>query len=372
MATTDIPQPPGEMIRRLLKLRGWTQEELALITGRSLKAINDVVRGRSGISTEMATCLAAAFGNTPTEWLIAETNYRLSLLEPDTRDIERRARLFSRGPIPEMQRRGWIRNTDDIEELQNEISLFFGKTQVFPIAARRTLTQSTLTRPETAWCFRARQMGATLLLKAPYNEKRITGLRNRLRELAAHPKGAKHLFPLLLEHGIRLVIIEPLAGVKIDGAAFWDEMGPIMALSLRQDRIDGLWFTVMHELSHIAHADPNTVDSELIDAEEGALVSLAPSEIEERADREAATSLIATEEINSFIDRVGPFYSKDRIVQFANRIRVHPGIIIGQLQHRKQIGYFAQREHLVKVRSIVVSTALTDGWGHVISPLVRS
>ena len=39
-------------------------------------------------------------------------------------------------------------------------------------------------------------------------------------------------------------------------------------------------------------------------------------------------------------------------------------IIVGQLQHRGEISYRANREMLPKVRDAVVSTALTDGWGH--------
>ena len=107
----------------------------------------------------------------------------------------------------------------------------------------------------------------------------------------------------------------------------------------------------------------------MVDAEEGILVRLAKDDIEDRADREAASSLIPTEEIESFIGRVGPLYSTDRVVEFANRIRIHPGIIVGQLQYRGEIGYRAMREHLAKIRDIVISTALTDGWGQTISPL---
>jgi HTH-type transcriptional regulator/antitoxin HigA len=84
---------------------------------------------------------------------------------------------------------------------------------------------------------------------------------------------------------------------------------------------------------------------------------------ETRADREAANMLIPRAQLDSFIARVGPLYSKDRINRFANRIGIHPGIIVGQLQYRKEIPYSANREMLVPVREIVIGEALTDGWG---------
>ena len=49
---------------------------------------------------------------------------------------------------------------------------------------------------------------------------------------------------------------------------------------------------------------------------------------------------------------------------------MHPGVIVGQLQYLGEIGYSSNREMLVKIRDIITSTALTDGWGQSISPNV--
>ena len=78
--------------------------------------------------------------------------------------------------------------------------------------------------------------------------------------------------------------------------------------------------------------------------------------------------LFPSDALRSFILRVGPIYSKERINQFANRVKIHPGVIVGQLQKRKEISYAANREMLVKVREYVTSTAVTDGWG---TPLIQ-
>src|SRR5262249_59975483 len=90
------------------------------------------------------------------------------------------------------------------------------------------------------------------------------------------------------------------------------------------------------------------------------------SPIEQRANAEAANTLIPTSEMDSFIKRVGPLYSKERINQLANRLKIHPGIIVGQLQHRHEIGPAANREMLVKIRHFVTPVAVTDGWGNTI------
>lgn len=193
--------------------------------------------------------------------------------------------------------------------------------------------------------------------------------KSALRRLATHPKETRHVAKLLAEYGIRFMVIEPLPGAKIDGAALWDDIGPIIALSIRHDRIDGFWFTLMHEFEHIKNEDPISVDSELVDGTRGVRVSLTNDVAEDRANSGAASSLIATSEMDSFIRRVGPLYSRDRVIQFANRLKIHPGIIVGQLQNRKELGYSALRDFLVKTRDSVTSTALTDGWGHSITPI---
>ena len=318
----------------------------------------------------MAITLSAAFGNTAEEWMNWDASYRLFLARKDTSSVERTALLHSLAPISHMQRRGWIGKTSSPAELEAELERFFGCPLdgeiALTVAARRTIALPKLTTSERAWCFRAKQLAQGLLAN-PFSPERLGAAQSALRRLAAHPKEARHLPRILAEYGIRFVVIEPLPDAKIDGAAFWDDIGPVIAVSIRYDRIDGFWFTLMHEFSHIRTGDPLSVDTGLVDATKGITVTLTDDDAEARANAEAASSLVPSAELESFIRRVGPLYPRARIVQFANRIKIHPGIIVGQLQHRKELGYMAMRDFLVKVREIVVSTALTDGWGQAIS-----
>ena len=166
--------------------------------------------------------------------------------------------------------------------------------------------------------------------------------------------------------GIRFVVVEPLPHTKIDGVAFWlDPSSPVIALSIRFDRIDSFWHTLGHELSHIRHRDDPTVDTDIVG--ESRPFPAEQTAIERRADAEACAMWIDAEELQSFILRVGPLYSRARINQFANRLVVHPGIIVGHLQFRGELGYQALRDTLVKVRDAVTSEAATDGWGFVLA-----
>jgi HTH-type transcriptional regulator/antitoxin HigA len=167
----------------------------------------------------------------------------------------------------------------------------------------------------------------------------------------------------LSELGVRLVLVEKLKGMKLDGATFWlDKSSPVVAISMRYDRIDHLWFVLGHELGHVLYGDGQSfVDDELVgeDVAESEL-----SEAERIADQFASELLIPKSELDDFIGRVKPLYARKRIIDFANRIGVHPGIVVGQLQHRKEIGFWHSRPLLPKVAESLASAAMSDGWGH--------
>jgi HTH-type transcriptional regulator/antitoxin HigA len=363
------PQHAGDYLRELLAERNWTQEELAAITGRSRQQIIDIVARRRGITPEMAVALGAAFGQTPGYWLAMDTAYRLSTVSEPKDAIMERARLFELAPIKDMQKRGWLPSKAAIDELPVHLKAFFETDSLdgpigFPLVTRKTDPLANLTPAQRAWGFRARQLVKGLPVAHAYDEGRIELAKGKLRKLAAYKNEAVHVAEVLSDFGIRFVVVEPLPGAKIDGAAFWLEDGPAIAISLRYDRHDYFWFTLMHEFMHIVHRDPLSIDQDL--GIEDKAPTLIKDEIERRADESAASFLVPVDELESFIRRTGPLYSQKKIVQFSHSVKMHPGIVVGQLQNRGEIGWGSQRELLIKIRDIVTETAITDGWGQTI------
>lgn len=361
----NSPIPPGDHLRELLAERQWTQDELAVITGRSRQQINDIIAGRRGITPEMAVALAAAFNNTPGYWLNLEASYRLAAVDEPRDAIVERARLFDLAPIKDMQKRGWLPATKDMSLMPDALMRFFEVDNLtdpigFPVATRRA-SLSNLSPSQRAWCFRARQL-ARDVIAAPWDQKYADELKAKLRKLAAYRSEASHVADVLVGFGIRFVIVEPLPGSRIDGAAFWlDSASPAIALSIRHDRHDYFWFTLMHEVAHVIHGDALSIDDDL--GRDDHTPTLIKDDIERRADENAAAWLVPPADLDSFIRRVAPLYSKQRIIQFAHSIKMHPGIIVGQLQNRGEVGWDAHRTALVKIRDLVTETALTDGWG---------
>jgi HTH-type transcriptional regulator/antitoxin HigA len=184
-----------------------------------------------------------------------------------------------------------------------------------------------------------------------------------------NPEDTTHVARVLAEGGVRFLIVEALPHTKIDGACFWlDKFSPVIVLTMRYDRIDNFWHVLGHECGHVKNE--HGLNGDILDINlvgDDRVPYAAKSENEQIADRFAEEFLIKQSEIEDFVGRLRPAFSKERIRGFALKMNVHPGIVLGQLQFREEVGYFHSREMLVKVRNIVTKTALTDGFGQMIS-----
>ena len=359
-----VDVPPGDYILEELEARGWTQRDLAGILDRPPSVINQIIKGRTGITPETAFDLAEAFGTSPQLWLNLETSYRLAKAEAPT-GVRERAQLYELAPISEMQKRGWIKKAKRPAEIESELCRFFGVDSIEDIKAVSACARASaddggeLTPEQSAWCQRARHMAQSVRAARHTKAAFERGLYD-LRSLMAHAEGVREVPRVLSEMGVRFVVVEHLARTKIDGAALWLDSGkPVVAVSMRYGRIDYFWFTLGHELDHIRRKDRRAIDEDILS---GGVIG----EVEQRANRASAAMAIDQDMLQRFIDRKRPYFSKTQIIQFAHRAQVHPGIVAGQLQFRKEIKYTANREMLSDVRQMIVEAALTDGWGTVV------
>lgn len=69
---------PGAVLLDELEERGLTQSALAVHIGVLPKTINEICRGKRGISAEMAAKLSIALGASPEFWLSLQKNWELS------------------------------------------------------------------------------------------------------------------------------------------------------------------------------------------------------------------------------------------------------------------------------------------------------
>jgi len=365
--TTRVPAEtfaPGVYLSDELDARGWTQVEFADIIDRPASVVNQIVKGKRAVTAEIAKELAAALGTSAEMWLNLEAAYRLYKSEPAPRRISRMARLRDRCPLREMANRGWISQSSNIDVLEAEVLRFFDIQSLddrptLPYAAKQTSYEDETTATQEAWLVRVKHLARTLTA-APYSNHKLGAALEELEDLLRSPDDAHRVPQILAAAGVRFVVVEKLPGLRIDGVCFWPEKNkPVIGMSLKEDRIDNFWFVLRHEIEHVLNGDGKEVV--MIDVDIDRAGENLP-EHERKANDAAANFCVPKLRMEDFMTREGPLYTDEKIRGFAHTIGRHTGLVAGQL--RKRLGQWNKYvRHLAKIRHVVVSTALVDGFG---------
>ncbi|MYK32455.1 MAG: HigA family addiction module antidote protein [Boseongicola sp. SB0670_bin_30] len=361
----DIPHP-GEFVAEELEARGGLQRDLAYILGVSEQTVNTIISGKRGISPDMANALGDAFNVSPEFFAGLQKAYEMSkACQPDPA-VAKRAWFQSHYPIREMIKRRWLVDTD-VSMLEAQLTRLFQTDDIKSIlhpayAAKKTTYDEAVSSTQLAWFFRVHQIASEMVVRR-YSQK---SLEQAVAEMQSHlldPEDVRHVPRMLADCGVRFVIVETLPGAKIDGVCFWINDDPVIGMTMRFDRIDNFWFVLRHEIEHVLNGDGRqepTIDVDLAGEAEDANDRL--SEEERRANAAAADFCVPSAEMNSFYARKAPYISERDAVGFARRVQRHPGIVVGQLQHRLQRHDYLTRLK-VKVRRFVAPSAVVDGWG---------
>lgn len=366
---------PGQLLVDLLKSRGWTRRSLAIVLAMDETGVSKMVADKRHIDGSLALMLEEVFGVPANVFLTLQSELDLNrarlVANPDPGRAAR-ALLYADLPINEMIRRGWIaaESVKDTKTVEKELVRFFGvervdDIEILPHAAKKSTANTDATPAQIAWLYRVKQIASEMLACA-FSPDAVRFALSRLRTLMSTQDGVANVPRVMAECGIRFVLVEALTGSKIDGVCFWlDDKSPVVGMSLRFDRIDNFWFVLRHELEHVLQCHGKSgamLDAELEKERAGTGPDVAE---EERVANEAAQSFcVPADSLDAFVARKAPFFSERDLIGFARILKVHPGVVAGQLQ-RKTKRYDRFRDHLVNVREIIAPNAIKDGWGDV-------
>lgn len=366
---------PGQLIEALLTERGWSNRVLALVLDVDETGVSKLIADKRSVTPEIAISLEDVFGIEAHKFLDLQQSYDLAKARLVARPNPKRAtraHLFSGLPVAEMIKRRWLDAEDirDMPSVEKSLAKFFGvdavdQIEIMPHAAKRTAVSSDATPVQLAWLYRVKQIAREMLV-GKFSQASALRAVELLRPLTAAAEEARKAPRILAECGIRFVIVESLPSAKIDGVCFWlNEVSPVIGMSLRFDRIDNFWFVLRHELAHVIHEHGKsmiTIDAELEGTRAGTGDGVA--EEERIANREAAEFCVPQKTMDSFIARKSPVFAERDILGLAATLKVHPGLVAGQLRNRTG-RYDRFTSHLAKIRSIVIPGAMVDGWGDV-------
>jgi HTH-type transcriptional regulator / antitoxin HigA len=242
---------------------------------------------------------------------------------------------WSRFPLKEMLKRKWF-SLAPKQTLVDAAKAFFleGAGPQFASALHRKKVRSGNAPNEYAllgWqarvLSRARQLSAENKLGSFVLDDTWLGQLVELTKLDDGPFKAREL---LATRGIALVIERHLPGTYLDGAAMLSDNGvPVVALTLRYDRLDNFWFVLFHELGHVFLHLFDGLKFDFFDEEDGS----TSDELEKRADTFALDKLIPPSVWEQCLSRFA--LSNEAVRNDAERLGIHPSIIAGRIRKER-------------------------------------
>lgn len=259
-------------------------------------------------------------------------------------------------PFKQMFQRGWFGNfvgtlNDAIKDSENLIAGLFeyaGIDKVQYGLNRRTVRSNSQFNEFAlnAWYARVLVKAKEQRIDIPFDKNFLTveWIRS-LAQLSANEDGLKRVPKYLRDVGIRFIIEPALEGTLLDGAALLVEKDfPVIALTLRYDRLDNFWFVLFHEIAHIIlhlSDDLDAIFDDLDSKVEG---------FEKEADEFALDSLIPKEIWRTSLVRFRA--SEKTISNQAKVLGINSALVAGRI--RRETGQYNQFNELIgqnKVRS---------------------
>ena len=332
----DYLVPPGEILEEYLEGFGMTQTELADRTGLTKKTINEIIKGKSPITSETALKLERSLGRPAHFWNNLERQFqedRSRLAEK--KRLEKQLDWLKRVPVGQLTKLGWLPKQNDKVAQLTEVLRFFGVAspeqwatvwREHQVAYRQTKRFEACAESVSAW-LRKGEIEARQIRCKPFKKKDFFKALNGIRDLTME---APEVFqPQLVEicaaAGVAVVFVPELPKTGVYGATRWIGNKALIQLSLRYKSNDHLWFTFFHEAGHIIKHGRKEIFIE---------GNGLDNEKEEEANAFARDRLIPPEALRKFLQSWDG-RSLAPIETFAQKIKIAPGIVVGRLQHDK-------------------------------------
>jgi HTH-type transcriptional regulator/antitoxin HigA len=323
----ELPTPI-EAIKFRMEQMGLEQRDLIPYLGTRAR-VSEVLSGKRPLTLTMMRALNRGLG-IPAAVLL---NEQAPAAPPDAEQN------WERFPIKAMAKLGWIKTSKRIlqhraRELMEEFAAPIGEAEVASHALfRRTQTLRSARSMDLyavqAWCMRVRLRALESPHSGTFSASSVdSDTLGRIAQLSVLPDGPLRAQRAIEELGIHFIVERHLPKTHLDGAALLAEGGaPILALTLRHDRLDSFWFCLFHELIHISRHLGAARRACIDDME-------TPSEglqIEKEADHVAREALVPSKDLRR--SRAYTVRSIPAALELASQLHIHPAIVAGRVRY---------------------------------------
>lgn len=362
----DIVTAPklSQFIDEQLDKNGWSLLDLCTMLGGIPKSIGSKIKtGKQAPSFIQMAVLAEIFEVSIQDIAVMrmaeETdNSKIPVIDDEQRKV---IRTFKKVPVNELMRHGWasVQNRNNLSEMNRVMEPYVNDIAHSQILAHKTHAEDTkLTYLQTAWVLRSRQLATEFKVEREFDHAFLSDCITELKELMLSGENIKTVPKILAKYGIRLVLVE-CKNSKIDAACTWlDEKRPVIAMTLRFDRIDNFWFVLRHEIAHIeqGYSALTTVDYDMGSGNQ-------TKELEIEANGKAQEFCAPSHLVDKFIQQANGRLSETSVESFARQNGILPAVLAGQIRH-KLSKYNILAKLITSFRKeLIDNTPVVDGWG---------
>lgn len=314
-AFEKLPAPtPIEAIRFRMEQLGLAQKDLARYVGSASRA-SEVLSGKRHLTLPMIRALSNGLG-IPASLLISEQQEE-KIAEPEL--------AWEKFPTAEMVHRHWMpapRSGTDV------IRSFILPVLPYAAAFRRTSHLRGIRNVDSyallAWLARIWHEADRRSPRPLRDGTSTSDLVRDVIRLSWSERGPLLAIEFLEKHGIPVIVEPALPRTFLDGVTLFRPEGPVIGLTLRFDRLDNFWYTLVHELAHVTLHEGQAVL--FIDD----LEASGADEFEDEADSFATEALIPTEVWQE--SPASRLRSKQAVEHLARQLRISPAIVAGRVR----------------------------------------
>jgi HTH-type transcriptional regulator / antitoxin HigA len=315
---------PIDAIRFRMEEKGLRQKDLAPFLG-GRNRVSEVLAGKRPLTVSAIRALSDAL-HIPTDLLIREPDAVYGD-EDEADDVS----------LPLLAKSGWFSDEEVSRLTTGDIVQRYLKPKHGPLYLKQTLTFGSTPKTNKTnlrlWVARVRELAEKtkrdrgIWRSDTLNEQFLV----YVTKLSWADSGPRLAREFLAEKGIALVVLPALPHTRLDGAAMRGTDGaPIIGLTLRHDRLDNFWFTLLHELvhawKHITEADIAITDEDVQDEQDDDIK-------ETEANSLAREVFIPRSEWKRSEAFLRPSF--ESVIALADKRHISPAVVAGRLRREK-------------------------------------
>lgn len=320
---------PVEAIKFRMEQQGLTQKELIPYLGSQSK-VSEILNRKRPLTLTMIRNLHEGL-EIPAEVLIQKAGAIIPDKQYD-RDDYPFNEMFNREYFPFFSGTLTLAKQQAEECLEEFFSVFQGKQQSLALCknSEGDVDQNALFAWQAQVLNKANQGSFPVFDPSRFDP----GIMDKVVHLSAYTTGPLKAREYLASLGIPLIFLQHLPHTYLDGACFLSPEGrPVIGMTLRHDRQDNFWFTLLHELSHVyLHLMQG---DDLVFADNTERVDPLCDGKEQEANVYCSDRLIPSEVWMQERDRLLTGAESSYIISLAEKLNICPAIIAGRIRHEK-------------------------------------